>query len=255
VLRSVDFGANGASSVELRVATPLLGVSIELRASEIASATSADGARLVAKCDVPATGGWQVWKSLRCALPHGSAVGVHAALFWVFRCSGCRERAVPLEGLLNVHYWQFFGGPASDSPPAPTTVHVHIRARGAGRFLCVDSASGAVQAACAAAGAPGTRFTLVDNDDGSWAMGAGARRLCVRPADGVLRASEPESGSVAECAQFRLQPTVDGSWAVQSYSARRWLVAAVAGGEVVAAADDPRGLDGDAARFEMHEVV
>ena len=61
-------------------------------------------------------------------------------------------------------------------------------------------------------------------------------------------------GSAAKCTKFRLQPTVDGSWAVQSYvHGQQWLTVAP-GGHVMAASADPRGVAQDAARFELVET-
>ncbi|WP_437279125.1 glycoside hydrolase family 43 protein [Sorangium sp. So ce375] len=87
-LRGVDFG-EGAESFSARVASGAEGGSIELRLD------ARDG-KLVGTCAVGATGGWQKWSDVSCAVD--SATGVHD-LYLVFTGGG--------SNLFNMNFWQF----------------------------------------------------------------------------------------------------------------------------------------------------
>ncbi|WP_441286938.1 glycoside hydrolase family 43 protein [Sorangium sp. KYC3313] len=87
-LRGVDFG-EGAESFSARVASGAEGGSIELRLD------ARDG-KLVGTCAVGATGGWQKWSDVSCAVD--GAAGVHD-LYLVFTGGG--------SNLFNMNFWQF----------------------------------------------------------------------------------------------------------------------------------------------------
>ena len=72
--KGVDF-AGGAESIDLRVASPNSGNSIEIR---LDSPTG----KLIGTADVPETGGWQTWKTVNAALE--KATGVHD-MYLVFK--------------------------------------------------------------------------------------------------------------------------------------------------------------------------
>jgi hypothetical protein len=116
-----------------------------------------------------------------------------------------------------------------------------------------DHAGSVVRASDVSTSAAGTKFTLIDHEDGSWGIeAAAAGKLLCAQATGELVVSQPlHSG--AECVQYRLQPTVDGSWAIQSYVTKGWLEAAV-DGTLTATAADPRGLPDDSGRFEIQAL-
>ena len=305
-VRHADFGSgSGATSVQLRVATKK-GVAVEVRSSpRVTRAPHAD-AKLIVACDVPATGGWENWKTVTCPIPAGRASGVHAAVYFVFRLptgggtpngnilngnrlngnrpngnrlNGNRPNGNRLNGsrlngsrlltgngggggsggnigLARFNFWQFRGGKVTGAVPPPVTVQVAIRARGTGQYV-VARAGVPASANATTAGTAGS-FVLVDNEDGSWGIMASAGGLLCAQDSGELLASRPEprlpSGrgvAVAECTQFRLQPTVDGSWAMQSYHTRGWVKADGADGLLHALGHDPRILAHDAGRFEL----
>jgi hypothetical protein len=116
-----------------------------------------------------------------------------------------------------------------------------------------EHAGSVVRASEVSTSSKGTKFTLVDNEDGSWGIEAAvAGNLLCAQVTGELLASQPLNSS-AECVQYRLQPTVDGSWAIQSYVTKGWLAAAV-DGTLAATATDPRGLPDDNGRFEIEAL-
>ncbi len=85
----VDFGAKGAKKFSARVASAEQGGNIELRLGAL------DG-KVIGKCKVENTGGWQQWKEISCA--------VEAA-------SGVQDLYVKFTGgekpLLNLDHWKF----------------------------------------------------------------------------------------------------------------------------------------------------
>eukprot|EP01047_Picozoa_sp_COSAG01_P021466 COSAG01_NODE_1246_length_11073_cov_38.365683_6_plen_710_part_00 len=250
-IRHVDFGKTGATSIQLRVATPLAGTWIEIR-----SDTTSNSSRLLAQCQLPHTGGWQKWRTINCVIPAGHAVGIHKTIHFVFRCtSGHSNRH---EGLVNFHWWQCFGGQTSGTVPPSVAIPVKIRARGSGgRFLTLTLPVNGSSLLVASSTDGITTFDLIDNEDGTWAIAAisdgDCSMLCVQ-SSGVVTASHRQVGSRPTCTKFRLQPTLDGSWAICSYmSGTGWLVVGD-GQRVVAAAVDPRGQLNDRARFELTEV-
>ena len=72
--KGVDF-AGGAESIDLRVASPNSGNSIEIR-------LDAPDGKLIGTAEVPETGGWQTWKTVTAALD--KATGVHD-MYLVFK--------------------------------------------------------------------------------------------------------------------------------------------------------------------------
>ncbi len=87
----VDFGA-GASSFEARIASAGNGGTIEL-------SLDSETGTLLGSCAVTATGGWQTWATVSCAV-HG-AIGIHD-LYLVFTGEG--------DSLFNLNWWRFTGG-------------------------------------------------------------------------------------------------------------------------------------------------
>ncbi|KAF3384349.1 Arabinoxylan arabinofuranohydrolase [Penicillium rolfsii] len=88
-VKGVAFG-NGASGFSAQVASATNGGSIELRLD------SKDGT-VIGTCSVPATGGWQAWKTVNCSVKN--AQSTHD-LFFVFTGSGSGY-------LFNFDWWQF----------------------------------------------------------------------------------------------------------------------------------------------------
>ena len=88
-IAGVDFGAKGAKKFSARVASAEQGGNIELRLGAL------DG-KVIGKCKVENTGGWQQWKEVSCA--------VEAA-------SGVQDLYVKFTGdekpLLNLDHWKF----------------------------------------------------------------------------------------------------------------------------------------------------
>ena len=230
-VRAVDFGS-GATAVHLRIATAA-DAFLEIRSGEA----------IIAGCRLPATGGAQSWASVLCPIDAGRVVGVHNTVRFIFRCPSCTGSAASL----GFRHWQFTGGKASGAVPPATTVAVRVRSRGSRRYLVADDEGRVTTASTTGSN---TSFILLDREDGSWSIEAADRLLCTQ-ADGSLIASQPR-GSASECSRFRLQPTVDSSWAVQSYTSRRWLVG-TAEGIVRVAAEDPRGLADDGGRFDFED--
>lgn len=256
-VRHVDFGDSpGAAVVHLRVATPLRGVMVAISAN-LAVGTSAPAPVVIAECQIPVTGSWDTWTTLRCPVMAARAVGIASTVRFEFGVAGPFGQELNQPELIKFRSWQFYGGSTSDKTPPAVTVPVIICARGAGgRYLVVRAHGGAVTATEESANTEGTKFTLVDNEDGSWgvlAVEAGLL-LCVEAGRAHVAASEP-TGSPAQCARFRFQPTVDGSWAVQSYLNWHWLAPIGPEARIVAAALDPRGLGSDAGRFEIKETL
>ena len=221
---------------------------------------------------------------------------MQSAVIFLFRCPNCRKSTAD-DDVVKFNFWQFSGGKASGKKPPPTRiVAVRIRARGTiagGRYLAVHGVGGVLKATATALNASGTQFDLVDNEDGSWGIkAAGGRLLCANATTGEVAAAPylpgyhgyhdhtlatkaaeetavavaaTEARSASACARFRLQPTVDGSFGVQSYATQGWLV--VAGragysstdargssrdaGTVTATAADPRAVPDDASRFDF----
>jgi hypothetical protein len=273
-VRHVDFGASlGAKSVHLRVATPQAGASIAIYSSMPPSLPSSQPPpSLITECTLPQTGDLQAWTTVTCAIPNAKrASHVQSEIHFAFRCPSCSKSTT---SVVNFNWWKFDGGRASGVLPPATEVPVQIKARGAGRrYLAADNniGNGAVNACATARNATGTKFKLIDNDDGSWgiatAAATGHKLLCVDKDTGKLFPAKMPLQTSKDCTKFRLQPTVDGSWALQSYVNRLWLEVNVAlvpigargvecdgTGLVKATAEDPRGLLRDAGRFDFVEI-
>ncbi|WP_437968052.1 glycoside hydrolase family 43 protein [Sorangium sp. So ce260] len=127
-LRGVDFG-EGAESFSARVASAAAGGNIELRLE------SPDG-MLVGTCAVEATGGWQAWSDISCAVE--GATGVHD-LVLVF--TGGESY------LFNVNSWQFSpiggGGAGGGGTSGSTSVGATSSGSGSGGGAGAGSGGGA----------------------------------------------------------------------------------------------------------------
>ena len=90
-VRNVDFGSGGPSRFKVSVASALRGGVIEVRMDSVAGP-------LVARIDVPGTGGWESWKTLE-AKALMEVTGVHD-IYFVFT-----GRKGPK--LFNFDWWEF----------------------------------------------------------------------------------------------------------------------------------------------------
>jgi hypothetical protein len=118
-VRNVAFGT-GASSFTARVASATSGGTIEVR---LGSTTGT----VVGRCTVPATGGWQAWRSVTC--PVSGASGNQDVFLRYTGGSGF---------LFNVDWWQFATG------GTPGDVTSRLRGVGSDRCVDVDNASTAL---------------------------------------------------------------------------------------------------------------
>lgn len=234
-LRGVDFGAApGASSITLRVATPLAGCRIDVLA---------DG-NPVSSCGLPNTGDWQRFENVTCAVT--GAVGVASNLTFVFH-------GPSPTGLLNLLYWSFSGGAASGAVPPPVSVRIALRSAATDLYACAGPADGVVTPS----GAAPCAWTLSDLGDGTWALatgeGADARWACLR-ATGPLAATEAAPGDA--CTRFWLYGTPVGSYSLLSAGAGTFVAATTdANAPIAAGGLDPRTTPGDGARFFLEEDV
>lgn len=90
-VRSVDFGHSSPKKFHIVAASARRGGTIEVRLDSI-------GGNIIAKVDVPPTGGWEQWKRLKCNTT-GNVSGVHD-LYFVFKGrKGCK--------LFNLDWWRF----------------------------------------------------------------------------------------------------------------------------------------------------
>ena len=90
-VRAVDFGHNSPKKFHVAAASARRGGTIEVRLDSI-------GGSIIAKVDVPPTGGWEQWKRLKCNTT-GNVSGVHD-LYFVFKGrKGCK--------LFNLDWWRF----------------------------------------------------------------------------------------------------------------------------------------------------
>ncbi|KEY67778.1 hypothetical protein S7711_04096 [Stachybotrys chartarum IBT 7711] len=103
-VEGVAFGT-GARSFSARVSSATSGGRIEIR---LGSATGT----LVGTCDVTGTGGWQVWRTVTCAV--SGATGTQD-LFFRFTGSGTGS-------LFNFNWWQFSGSGGTVSSTVTTAV-------------------------------------------------------------------------------------------------------------------------------------
>ena len=238
-VRGVDFGAApGATGLTLRLATPLAGVSLQVLA---------DGVPVGPPCPVPRTGDWQAFTNVTCPVLPAAAVGVVANLTFTFQ-------GPPATGLLNVRFWAFQGGAASGAlPPAAVAVSLQgIRAAATGLYACPRAGDGAVTPGSATA----CPWTLLDLQDGTWALGTGgggaAARWACLGGSGVMAASAAAPG--APCTRFWLYGTPVGSYALLSAGAGAFAAASAdPQAPVVAGGLDPRLTPSDGARFILEE--
>lgn len=90
-VRAVDFGHNSPKKFHVAAASARRGGTIEVRLDSI-------GGTVVARVDVPSTGGWEQWKRLK-SDASGNVSGVHD-LYFVFKGrKGCK--------LFNLDWWKF----------------------------------------------------------------------------------------------------------------------------------------------------
>ena len=90
-VRAVDFGHSSPKKFHVVAASARRGGTIEMRLDSI-------GGSIIAKVDVPPTGGWEQWKRLKCNTT-GNVSGVHD-LYFVFKGrKGCK--------LFNLDWWRF----------------------------------------------------------------------------------------------------------------------------------------------------
>ena len=240
-LAGVDFGATPASSITFRAATPLAGGAVTVLV---------DGAPAGAPCAVPNTGAWQVFANVTCPLfAGGPAVGVAANLSFVFSGSATG-------GLFNILYWAFQGGAAGGAAPPPAAAPVALRSAATGLFACAAADAGAVVSP--SGGAP-CRWTLLDLEDGTWALttaaggGGGERFACIRGAAGPLAATAATASDA--CTRFWLYGTPVGSYALLSAGAGSFLAASAnPAAPIAAGAADPRLTAADGARFFIEEL-
>ncbi len=95
-VRGVDFG-DGATSLELRVATTSSNSKVEVR-------LDSQTGKLVGTCALASTGGMQTWATQTCAIREASAVH---DLFFVFTGGS--------GSLLNFNWWKFIGSSTPDA--------------------------------------------------------------------------------------------------------------------------------------------
>ncbi len=237
-LRGVDFGA-GAAALTLRVATPNAGAAVTLLV---------DGAPVAARCALPATGGWQAYVNVTCALSPPPA-GVAKNVTFLFNGPAGA-------GLVNVRSFSFAraGAPAPPAPPpAAVAVRVALRAAATQRYVAAGPA-GAV-APNGTRGDAGAAWVLHDLEDGTWALEAAGGGFFCAPAGGAaahVGAAAAPAG--APCTRLWLYGTTAGSHALLSAASGRFVAATAADAPLAATAVEPRLAPLDGARFWIEEL-
>ena len=236
-LAGVDFGAApGATSMTLRTATPVSGCTVTMLI---------DGAPAGAACVIPNTGDWQLFTNVTCPLFAGSAMGVAKNVSFVFNGPGTT-------GLLNLLYWTVNGGVVSGDVPPSVKVSVSLRSVATGLFACAADDAGAV---VTPSGDGPCAWTLVDLEDGTWALSAGSsgKFACINGANGSLAATADAAGDA--CTRFWLYGTPVGSYALLSAGAGSFLTATSnPAAPISAGSADPRQTTDDGARFFVEEL-
>ena len=92
MVRGVDFRGSGATNFVARIAGAGAGGNIELRRDSL-------NGTLIGTCVVPATGGWQTWAEVSCAVSSAAARDVHD-LYLKFTGAGATN-------LFNFDWWRF----------------------------------------------------------------------------------------------------------------------------------------------------
>ena len=90
-VREVDFGQQTATTFTASVASALQGGRLEVRLDSL-------GARPITTLQVPRTGGWEQWQTLRTAIPSG-ITGRHDVYFTFRGNKGAK--------LFNFNWWRF----------------------------------------------------------------------------------------------------------------------------------------------------
>ena len=246
MIRGVDF-SGGATSVTLRFASPIAGVSITL---------FVDGVNIT-NCAVPVTGGWQVYTNTTCALT-SQPLGIASNLTLLFT-------GPPVLGLGNLLTLVFtrvavVGPPTATavaplSLPPPVTVRVALRSSATGLYWAVNSpgsGSGGVITPSGAISDEASAWILHDLEDGTWALESvsGGGFACAS-GSAPIAASAAAAGS--PCTRFWLYATPAGSHALLAINGL-FVSATTAAVPLVATVADVRTAMNDGARHFFVEL-
>jgi arabinoxylan arabinofuranohydrolase len=195
------------------------------------------------------------WATVSCPVGGGpSLTGVHDVFLRVDATA-----LPPGSAAVEVVSWQIGGGGAASGalPPPVVVPCTFVQAKasaGGGLWAPASSAPGAplVANATAVVG-PSTALSVVDNEDGTYALGfqvASSARVyaCVGGAGAGFSLTLSSASPTEPCARFSLSGTTDGSYAFASY-AGAYVEVRQGDGSLAATAADPRVAAGDAARF------
>jgi hypothetical protein len=259
-LVGVDFGGAPATSLTLRYATPQQGSVVTVIVD--GEAPAGLGGTVLAACEFPSTGDWQVWETLSCnvSVP---VTGVHAVYF-VFTGA-----LLPPNGLLNLRWWRFAGGAASGAVPPPVSANVTVQSSSTGLYWGPPVAgSGLVFPNASVAGAH--VFGIYDAEDGTYWLGSpnpGAYTLCMTGPEGSGSLTSIAWDPLNPCTRFWLYGTTAGQLvaATGNEGAPSYALLSAASGQLLVATApqstlwsvgfvDPRNATGDAARFFVATV-
>jgi len=149
-IAGVDFGS-GAKELEARISSASAGGKIEIRFDE------ADGP-LKAAIDIPYTGGYQTWKTIKNKI--NGISGVHDLYF---RFTGNN---------FHFNWWSFSGGKISGAIPPPVVKKISILSKVDRNYLSVGKSLN-LNEDSAGVLSDNDKFTLYDNEDGTYSIKSG----------------------------------------------------------------------------------
>lgn len=226
--RAVDFGTTSPSSLELVIAASV-GVHISLHLDTLDGST-------VASCTCDATGSFTKYGNCSCPFS-APATGVHDVYLQF-------ESQATSKYLLNFRSWLLVGGRATQATPPATAVSISLGLVNTSTYVGPS--------------ADGTRLvtnlqtpynmSLLDNEDGSWVLQAGAKFVCVTTGRQVVLATTKSA-----CTRLRIQ--VQDHYSIYSFLSlanSRWLGSI--GNVLSASAFNPRNPL-EVAQFYVNEAT
>ena len=233
-LRGIDFGT-GAASIILRVATPLSGNTLSILVDSV----------LTVQCEIPVTGGWQIWANVSCNIPLAQQpVGIAQNLTLLFSGGGG-------SGLFNLEWYLFVraGAITPPSTPPPVTARIALRSASSGLYW-LEGPGGSVTPN-GARNDSSSVWVIHDLEDGTWALEAASGSFACAPDGLPLIVSNAQAG--APCTRFWLYGTTSGSYGFLSTNGK-FITATTQLEPLIATATEPRLALNNGARHWIEEL-
>ena len=197
-----DFG-NGATSINMRLASPIGSGKIEIHLDSVKGA-------LTGTIIVPNTGGWQTWQTVTQNI--STVTGIHD-IYFTFTTPG-----------FNINWWQFNGGAPTGTIPPQVVKTITIKSHANNKYISAVSTT-APLVASASSISINEKFQLFDNEDGTYSLYSIGQGKWVTADNAGVQPLIANKDAISTLERFHLLHSPDGSYCLFAEANKKFVTA------------------------------